>query len=224
MWKPRIAALIFLCLAQTASAENLQLFERDVQWVSAPVSSCAVTIGVENTGIDDDLVGWQLICQIVPDGEVSGTVSFAFGPWPDYYRPSHYVLPNSEGIKPAEATLLGQPFSDVATDPPSVSVQGSDNNLFRLNLISSDAVGRFDIMVVPYDEVQGTGSMWFGTSSVHGFDIVPESCVMASLEFPHIPEPASVSMLLSGMIPLVLLRCVIRRRMWPFDTRTDCLS
>lgn len=213
MWKSRIAAVILSCFAQAACAENLQLFPREAQWVSDPVPSyavtLAVTLGVENTGIDDDLVGWQVLCQIVPVGEVSGTVSFAFGPWPAYYKPSYYVLPSSNGIEPAEMTLLGQPFSDIATDPPSVNVQGSDNNLLRLNLTSSDAVGRFDIVVVPYDEVQGTGSIWYGVSSMYGFDIVPESCVMASLEFPHVPEPASVLILLSGMISLVLFRLVV---------------
>jgi hypothetical protein len=219
MWRTGVAAAIALCFAQATCAENLpNLLIVGEEAAAGAESSCWVTLRIQNTGISDRLSGWQLVCQVVPLGDASGTVSIT-----DFATPSEYVFSDgSWGIDSVYDPAFGDIFFDTAKSksddlPYGVEVPPSGKNLLQIKLISSDAVGSFGILVVP-DDGTGTYSNWISPDPLpmpNNFDVAPvpggPEGVVASVEFGSVPEPPGSLMLVSGAVAMMLFGVAYRR-------------
>jgi len=209
MHKIGICVLVAAGLAQAVRADNLSLVGGEATLPPGTVSSYWFTLGIASTAAPQDLAAWQLVCQIVPVAGATGTVHFV-----DFAQPPDYIFDdNSSGIGPPSGctpTLLS--VEDVAGTAVAVPISGQ--NLLQVELQSSNAQGRFDIVVVPGVD---TGSAWMSPDyTLHDFDVVPAAgrpaAVVESVLFSSTPEPSSLVLLSVGM-PLLMLYAHRRRKM-----------
>lgn len=199
MWKAAIAVVVGSCCAHIACAGVMQITESEVTWPTASESSsCWVTLGIEHTGTPDWLLVWNLVCQVGPIDGASGTAFVT-----NFAKPVDYVLgDDSLGIGQSNDSPLGYMFSDVAGDVINgVEVPDNGKNLLQIQLTFSNAVGRFDLVIVPNDT--GLGSNWLSSTGLQQeFDVVyapgrPQG-VVASFVF--VPEPSCSLLLLPGAV------------------------
>ncbi|MHB1034073.1 MAG: hypothetical protein ACYC35_08385 [Pirellulales bacterium] len=207
MRKITIAATVVLCLAQIARAEslaNLRIVGEQVK-ISASESSHWLTLGIENTGIEERPVVWQVVFQIVPVDDSTGTVVIK-----DFARPPAYMFGDAAyEIIRSDQSPLGTTFSGATSDLAGAEVLSTGMNLLQIELASSDATGRFDIVAVS-DEQIDLGSNWISPEfNAYEFAVVPvsdrpQTRVVASVEFISAPEPPSGLMLLAGVATLAV--------------------
>jgi hypothetical protein len=207
MWNHCIAVAIVLCFAQTADAEwlsNLEIVGGSTTVVGSD-SSCWVTLQITNTGTTDAMLAWQLVVKIAPADNATGTVSIV-----DYAAPPNYVF-SSSSITSSSASPLGSTYTDFASDGVGTVVSSSGDGLIQLKLSSSNAVGYFNVVLVPDVYNDDTGSIWLSSEAV--YDFVSADQIVASVNFgTAVPEPSSGLMLLSGVAALMLLG-VARKRL-----------
>jgi hypothetical protein len=153
MQKASLGILGLLWLLQTASANTLVIFAKEV--VSPPGDPLVyqVLLGMSNpdTQSDVSLAGWQLNCE-VHSVNASGYVHFA--PSNPCDRPPNYVFDAYSaalGDYSPTALLVSDYSAYERVIPP-----GAGADLLQLNLVCSpDASGQFDIVAIMGDE---TGS------------------------------------------------------------------
>jgi hypothetical protein len=207
-WKTSVATIVALWFAQVAWAGNLVAVGGPITWISGTESSCHFVIGVDNTGANHPLIGWQLKCEIIPIGNTTGSVSFGtIGAPSNYVFGSLYRAVKVEGS--ASSTLIATDditsFGDgFLMNPVTVSKTGME--LLDVELISSWAAGRFNVVVAVGTEAD---SVWYSdTFAATPFDVNTlgwESPIIESVVF-SAPEPSHLVLLLSGTIGLAIAR------------------
>ena len=210
MQKTILGATLFLSVAHMVCADsppNLQITGEEIT-VNATQSSCWLTLGIENTGITNSLLSWQVSLQIVPIGAAPDTAVFTEL---DDYTPTNYVFGSfSWGIIRSDMPAGDADFSDMAKSGFDGTVPSSGKNLLHLLFMCPDATGRFDIRLVPYNELEYTGSFWSDNNFITSpFDVVPVSDrpgsdIVASIEFLPVPEPSTILMLASVIISVII--------------------
>jgi hypothetical protein len=202
MYRPGVVAIVlFWLMSWSAYAGNLCLVGGEA--VSGDSQApLQFVLGVVANGMEEPygLIGWQLRIKIIPDPAASGFVSFG-----SISEPPNYVF---SGVPEHEITL-GDTTLDtlVATDNIFEAVLGGtvppmvlpDANLLAIELIPSNAVGRFNIEVMVTNT--DTDSIWYAadwTPTLFDVESVPGQSpgIVESVVF--VPEPPCDVMLLSG--------------------------
>jgi hypothetical protein len=229
MWKLLITTWVVSWLAQTACAEPILQIVGET-WPADSETTCSVTLRVNSQGTEDvPLSLWQVVCQIVPSTDSPSSAFFTDLPESDYTPASHFVFQNeSSGVFRSDESPLGTLFGAISLSAGGETLQPSDTNLLHFSLTSPDAVGTFDIVLVPYTATD-TGSFWSdanGTS--RPFEVAPppgrSPGVVATVVF-SAPEPSSGLTLLSGVGALILMgvgqRMLFLRSMSGFVARGE---
>jgi hypothetical protein len=214
MWNPSIAVAIIFCSAQMADAEwltNLEIVGEETAVIGSG-SSCWVTLKITSNTGTAALMAWQLVLKVVPAEGAHGAVSIM-----DYAAPDANCVFSSSNITWSSESSFGSTFLDVSGDDVGSVVSSSGKSLIRLKLSSSsDAIGCFNIVLVPdiYDD--DTGSNWV-SSDYTTYDFLSfvstdqADQVVASVNF-AVPEPSSNLMLLLGAAAFTLFG-VARKRL-----------
>jgi hypothetical protein len=205
MNKVIIVTFAFLWLSQqTTYAGNLCFVGEEVT-CSSSLTSFQFVLGVDASNMDTPygLTGWQLTAKIVRDQDAKGSVGFG-----TISEPPNYVFNGIDHeITPGDSTFDTLVASDNIFDPvlggidPVTVAPGS--NLLVIDLISSDAVGRFNIeMMVTNPD---TDSIWYSADfEPMLFDVKSitgqSAGVVGSIVF--VPEPSSLVLFLSGAASL----------------------
>jgi hypothetical protein len=196
-----------------ANAADLSLAGEKIDWLNGGPSTCPFTVHVSSTIADPvALSGWQLRFQIVPDINTNGTVLF-----------------DSVSLNLAlfEIYDLGDPNPPATPDISSL-IAGITHNfepvfigkdsvdLLQLGLaVSADAMGQFDIAVLPSSLTPGDyyGTEWYSTDYLSKeFDGIPfgvDRVIIGSVFI--VPEPATMYLLLGAMMTLAI-ELLIRHR------------
>ena len=153
--------VVAVFLSTVVSAGDLRIVGQNLSWSPTTQLSPQYLFGVENiSGTDDPLSAWQLRIKIVPDENATGLVEFNSATEP----PDYLLADRSIGIvvaffgPPNTVGLMGdddQFFFGVEVPP-------SGTNLLRVDFAASpDALGRFDIVVLPHQPGVEEGTAWF---------------------------------------------------------------
>jgi hypothetical protein len=196
-----IGALLVLGIAQTSCAELLSLIARDGKWLDSSRTSYQFTIGLDYPVTSQDLAMWTLVCKIIPiDGGPANALIFG-----EFTAPGDYIFSDgSFGISRSDNSPLGTTFSDIALN--TRTLQTNENpNLIQLTVTASAAIGRYDIVVVPFDPAVSDGSNWASSDfQQYAFDVIPPpgrpsgDGIIESVVFSSVPEPCGLIVLLSA--------------------------
>ncbi len=161
--------------------------------------SPTTTIEVRNDGcFTDDLAGWSLGLQIVPDAGATGSLQFATAETPA----TNYVFgANGQGINPIVPSTSVMPSFDNHTGN-GVAVP-ANANLLTLTFNSMDALGTFRIMAVG-NEFTGTNVTPFDTGN---FPTQPAGNVAfgSSVQLGSVTAVPEPSALLFGLVVVLCL-------------------
>lgn len=203
-------ACITLCLGGVADGGDLRVVGQDVDWSPGGQASPHYVLAIENiTKTTDKLGGWQLSLQAVPAPGATGTLQFA-----SLTKPSNYVLGEAAtGITfpffspPSDTT--GVVFDDVF---PAVTVAEVGQNLLDIEVVSNNAQGRFDIMMLPGATI---GSCWFSEDAqvmeYYGAPFLDGPVRVGSITVSPVPEPAS-GVLIVTVVVAGVMGCSARRK------------
>ena len=191
------AILIFLLAsAQVAAAGVLAVVSGDLICVSE--GKYTYTLGLRNEDVSESLLAWQLLCQIVPHNGSNGLTFLGVR------QPVNYVFDaESMGLAVSEtSTPTSLTISDVANN--SVSVATTGTNLLQLDFDASQAIGQFDLVLVPDMD---SGSFWLSDQYNSYEWHIPGSAsgVVSTLSFP-VPEPSQFTLMLASLLLVLIAR------------------
>jgi hypothetical protein len=227
--------LCFASVSHAAASPSLQIV---AEKANATTGASGIKLNIENTGVEDSLLLWQLAFQIVPvKGRSSGSVSVK-----SVSTTSDYLFENSFGITENSSAPyfaycdMGLDSSDTLTAAlKAVEVPSSGKSLLQIELNCSGASGDFDVVIIPNNHSY-TGSYWTAVDqqdqqTQHDFTVVPVSGIQIQTEtgevnFSVVPEPPCGRMLLSGVLSFAFLVFVWRQRCphRSYELRDDCLA
>ena len=222
----------FLCLVVLTSANsilaaNLRIAGCDVVWSSPddPSPTCYVMVFNEQ-GAADSLLGWQVHLVIVPVGEVTGSVQFA---WADLPRGSEegYLLAGNSGVldmpDPPDEPWIPGPVDELRLwdntfDGNPIVVPESGKTLLKTSFSATpDAQGVFGIAVAADPTGYDTG--WAASDyQMYGFENAPdenEPVVIGQLTVGAlVPEPGNFLFICTALAMLAIreLAPTVRRR------------
>jgi hypothetical protein len=168
----------------------------DIQWDPTQTSPI-MDIGLENTtGTTDNLCGWQLGLELVPDAGATGTLRFK-----SVSIPGSYIFAGgSVGLSPpfSVPSNIINVISDASSFLSGVPVPSSGTNLLQFDFDASlNPSGLFHIMAVP----SLTRSNWYSAdASTRYYYNVPLAGGAKSLgSVTVVPEPSIIILLLAGL-------------------------
>ena len=216
------AACIALFLGGIASGGDFRVVGQDVDWSPGGQASSHYVLAIENvTKTTDKLGGWQLSLQAVPAPGATGTLQFA-----SLAKPSNYVLGDAAtGItfpffSPPSGTT-GVVFDDVF---PAVTVAEVGQNLLELEIVSNNAQGRFDILMLPGE----VGSCWISEDvqirEFYGAPLAGPPVPIGSITVSSVPEPANGVLVLSAIAAGIVGYCARRKRISASSVRDSALA
>ena len=173
-------AFVAVFLSNVASGGDLSIVSQDLSWSPTTEPSPQLFIEINNdTGTEDLLLAWELMLEIVPDENATGTVEFMSAGEPlDYLFPSGSTGIAPEFIGPSDTIgPLGDAYF-LGVIVPARPEPG--RNLLQIDFVASpDAAGEFDIFVVADEQ---------GSSSWYSSDFAPR----VYLDMPFGGEPVNV--------------------------------
>jgi hypothetical protein len=202
MLKAALGVLTALWLTQIVCAADpgLTIVGGDVTWTADANPSCQFVLRINSGDTPCSLAGWQLNLEIVPD---TGQVWFSSIAVPDQYVFDEETLGiTSIGLGTTKLVAMDDIF---ASGAGSVPVDSTAANLLQIGLMSSQAVGHFDIRIVA-TTAQDFDSVWYSeTGETKRFENFGESglpyAVVESLDFTAAPEPSTLVFLVTVHTP-----------------------
>lgn len=209
-----VLAAFWLTQIAVADAPGLTIVGGDVTWTADANPSCQFVLRIKRGDTPCSLAGWQLNLEIVPD---TGQVWFSSIAEPDQYVFDEETLGiTSIGLGTTKLVAMDDIFASGAA---SVPVDSMGANLLQIGLMSSLAVGHFDIRIVA-TTAQDFDSVWYSeTAETKRFENFAKSglpyAVVESLDFTAAPKPSTLVFLLSAATVTALGygRCRKRRQM-----------
>jgi hypothetical protein len=208
MLKVGIWLMVILGMAQVACAGTMSVVERKVEWV-AP-DSYQITLGIDPAVLSespDAIAAWQLVCQTSENVSCSGAPpsDYIFGDgsvgmW-DSATLCYKFSNNSVLGWTSDPATLSTTFYGYTGNSPQVPETGK-SNLVQIVLTSPGATEPF----IAFDP---SGSFWLTDSGPQPFS-----------DFPSIPEPSCIRILLSGVV--VFLITMVNRRRYAHRAFSSC--
>jgi hypothetical protein len=198
MLKAALGVLAAFWLTQIAVADTpgLTIVGGGVTWTADANPFCQFVLRIKSGDTPCSLAGWQLNLEIVPD---TGQVWFSSIAEPDQYVFDEEILGiTATGLGTTKLVAMDDIFAS-GTGAEPVDLTGA--NLLQIGLMSSQAVGHFDIRIVATE--QDFDSVWYSeTGETKRFENFAESgkpyAVVESLDFISAPEPSTLVFLLSA--------------------------
>lgn len=151
------------------------------------------------------LAVWFISLEVIADAAATGSVQFA-----SVSQPPGYILDGATPFGP-QLVIGGPPptahasFSDAALlSPTGVEVAGNATvSLFDLHLsVSPDALGKFQIVIFPFDGPQPSSSSW-STGDDPGTPLSFSNTTLVEINVVDVPEPTLISMA-TGLLAVAL--------------------